>query len=46
MRFEGTPVDFSASADPVVRGFRDSAAALGDTVAALRRGEEAPSEDP
>lgn len=46
MRFEGTPVDFSASADPVVRGFRDSAAALGDTVAALRRGEKAPSEDP
>jgi len=46
MRFEGTPDDFSASADPVVRGFRDSAAALGDTVSALRRGEQAPFEDP
>jgi phospholipid/cholesterol/gamma-HCH transport system ATP-binding protein len=46
MRFEGSPGEFSASADPVVRGFRDSAAALGDTVTALRRGEDAPSEDP
>jgi phospholipid/cholesterol/gamma-HCH transport system ATP-binding protein len=46
MRFEGTPAEFSASADPVVRGFRDSAAALGDTVSALRRGETAPSDDP
>lgn len=46
MRFEGTPGEFSACVDPVVGGFRDSAAALGETVAALRRGEDALTEDP
>jgi phospholipid/cholesterol/gamma-HCH transport system ATP-binding protein len=34
--FEGTPAEFSASDFPVVRGFRDSVAALGHTLAAIR----------
>jgi phospholipid/cholesterol/gamma-HCH transport system ATP-binding protein len=34
--FEGTPEEFSTSAHPVVRGFRDSADALGAAIAALR----------
>ncbi len=46
MRFQGTPAEFSASADPVVLDFRDSAAALGETLAALRRGGDIPSQDP
>jgi phospholipid/cholesterol/gamma-HCH transport system ATP-binding protein len=37
--FEGTPAEFSASPHPVVRGFRDSADALGSSLAAIRRGE-------
>jgi phospholipid/cholesterol/gamma-HCH transport system ATP-binding protein len=40
MCFEGTPVEFSASAEPVVRGFRDSAAALASTLDLIRRGED------
>ncbi len=46
MRFQGTPAEFSRSDDPAVRSFRDSAAALRDTIAALRRGETLPSEEP
>jgi phospholipid/cholesterol/gamma-HCH transport system ATP-binding protein len=34
--FEGTPAEFSASTHPVVTGFRDSAAALGRALAAIR----------
>ncbi|MFC5454944.1 ABC transporter ATP-binding protein [Prosthecobacter fluviatilis] len=45
MCFEGTPAEFSASADPVVGDFRDSAEALGRTLAAIRRGEALQSED-
>ncbi|MFA7344826.1 MAG: ATP-binding cassette domain-containing protein [Terrimicrobiaceae bacterium] len=37
--FEGTPSEFSASAHPVVCGFRDSPAALARSLAAIRRGE-------
>lgn len=36
--FEGTPAEFSASTQPVVCGFRDSADALGSTLAAIRQG--------
>ncbi|MEI6491788.1 MAG: ATP-binding cassette domain-containing protein [Verrucomicrobiota bacterium] len=43
--FEGTPTEFSASSHPVVCGFRDSAAALGSSLEAIRRGEHIPSED-
>jgi len=43
--FEGTPSEFSASPHPVVRGFRDSAGALGSSLAAIRRGEHIPSDD-
>lgn len=45
MCFEGTPTEFSASADSVVRDFRDSTDALGRTLAAIRRGEALQSED-
>jgi phospholipid/cholesterol/gamma-HCH transport system ATP-binding protein len=45
MRFQGTPAEFAASDDPAVHAFRDSAAALHDTIAAVRRGEAPPSED-
>lgn len=45
MRFQGTPAQFSASADPVVLDFRDSAAALRSSLAALRRGETLNTED-
>lgn len=45
MRFEGTPAEFSASTDGVVRDFRDSATALGSSLAAIRRGEAFSSED-
>ena len=34
--FEGTPSGFSASEDPIVRAFRDSIEALGESLAALR----------
>jgi phospholipid/cholesterol/gamma-HCH transport system ATP-binding protein len=36
--FEGTPGEFSASPHPVVAAFRDSAAALGTALAAIREG--------
>ena len=45
MGFQGTPAEFAVSDDPAVRSFRDSATALHDTIAALRRGENIPSED-
>ncbi len=45
MRFEGMPAEFSASTEPVVCDFRDSAAALGTSLAAIRRGEALHSED-
>jgi phospholipid/cholesterol/gamma-HCH transport system ATP-binding protein len=45
MCFEGTAAEFSASNDGVVRDFRDSATALGSTLAAIRRGEALQSED-
>ena len=36
--FEGTPAEFSASTHAVVRGFRDSAEALGQSIDAIRQG--------
>ncbi len=45
MRFQGTPAEFAQSDDSAVRSFRDSAAALRDTIAAVRRGEAIVSED-
>lgn len=35
--FEGTPAEFTASTQPVVRGFRDSVDALGTALAAIRQ---------
>jgi phospholipid/cholesterol/gamma-HCH transport system ATP-binding protein len=43
--FEGTPAEFAASTLPVVSGFRDSADALGNCLAAIRRGENIQSDD-
>ncbi len=43
--FEGTPAEFSASTNPVVCGFRDSADTLGSSLAAIRRGENVQSDD-
>lgn len=37
LRFEGTPGEFSDSADPVVAGFRDSPKALGQALEAIRQ---------
>ncbi|HCN78750.1 MAG TPA: ABC transporter ATP-binding protein [Verrucomicrobiales bacterium] len=45
MRFQGAPAAFSDSDDPVVKGFRDSAAALSETLHALRRGENIESDE-
>ncbi len=45
MHFQGTPAEFIASKDQVVTSFRDSAAALGTTLAALRSGADIHSED-
>ena len=42
--FSGTSAEFSASDVPVVRDFRDSSAALGSTLAAIRAGETRPPE--
>ena len=39
--FEGTPSEFSTSTHPVVSGFRDSAEALGNSLAAIRKGTPA-----
>jgi phospholipid/cholesterol/gamma-HCH transport system ATP-binding protein len=43
--FEGTPGEFSASMQPVVCAFRDSAGALGTALAAIRRGERIASDE-
>ena len=43
--FEGPPDEFSASGHPVVGGFRDSAGALGTSLAAIRRGDAILSDD-
>jgi phospholipid/cholesterol/gamma-HCH transport system ATP-binding protein len=43
--FEGTSAEFSASAHPVVCGFRDSAAALGTSLATIRRDEAIQRDD-
>jgi phospholipid/cholesterol/gamma-HCH transport system ATP-binding protein len=45
MRFQGTPAEFAVSDDAAVRSFRDSAAALHESIAALRRGETISTED-
>ncbi len=45
MQFQGTPEAFNLCADPTVRAFRDSAGALRDTIAALRRGETVTSKE-
>lgn len=45
MCFEGTAAEFSASTVAMVEDFRDSAEALGRTLAAIRRGEALQSED-
>jgi phospholipid/cholesterol/gamma-HCH transport system ATP-binding protein len=45
MCFEGTSAEFAASTQAVVRGFRDSAAALAESLAAIRRGEDIHSDD-
>ncbi len=37
--FQGTPAEFSASTDPVIRSFRDSTTDLHLALAAIRRGE-------
>lgn len=36
IHFEGTPAEFAVSEDPTVRAFRDSAAELGRSIAAIR----------
>ncbi|MGC1479381.1 MAG: ATP-binding cassette domain-containing protein [Chthoniobacterales bacterium] len=46
MCFEGTPEEFSASVHPVVRGFRDSAEALGKALASIREGGNTPPGHP
>lgn len=43
--FEGTPAEFAASDQSVVRGFRDSAQALGESLAAIRNGRESNVQD-
>ncbi len=43
--FEGTPTDFSESTDSTVRAFRDSAATLEESLAAINRGENIESDD-
>lgn len=45
MCFAGTPAEFSASKDDVVRDFRDSTAALDSTLTAIRSGEAPLTED-
>lgn len=39
VHFQGTPAEFLASADPVVRAFRDSASALRDSISSLSPAE-------
>jgi phospholipid/cholesterol/gamma-HCH transport system ATP-binding protein len=43
--FAGTPAEFSASPNPIVRAFRDSAEALESSLSAIRRADDFPSED-
>ena len=38
VKFSGTPETFATSTDPMVRDFRDSAAALSSSIAILRQG--------
>jgi phospholipid/cholesterol/gamma-HCH transport system ATP-binding protein len=45
MHFQGTPEAFNLSPDATVRAFRDSAGALRDTIAAIRRGETVSSKE-
>lgn len=45
MCFQGTAAEFTTSDHPVVCSFRDSEAALGNTLASIRRGETIHSED-
>lgn len=45
MQFQGTPEAFNLSTNPMVCAFRDSAGALRETIAALRRGETISSEE-
>lgn len=45
MQFQGTPEAFNNSTNPTVRAFRDSAASLRDSIAALRRGETLTSQE-
>jgi phospholipid/cholesterol/gamma-HCH transport system ATP-binding protein len=45
MCFQGTAQEFITSTNAVVCGFRDSEAALGSTLASIRRGETIQSED-
>ncbi len=45
MCFEGTAAEFDASTHPTVCDFRDSATALGNTLASIRRGEDTPPEN-
>jgi phospholipid/cholesterol/gamma-HCH transport system ATP-binding protein len=45
MHFQGSPAEFTASTDAVVTSFRDSAADLGSTLAAIRSGGSIHSED-
>ena len=45
IRFCGTPQAFVASADPIVKAFRDSAGTLRDKIAALSPGSRAPVEE-
>lgn len=45
MCFQGTSAEFTTSDNPMVRSFRDSETALGNTLASIRRGETIESED-
>ena len=44
--FQGTPEEFTKSEHPTVRSFRDSKAALAETLASIRKGEIVETEDP
>lgn len=45
MHFQGLPAEFSACSDPIVRDFRDNAAALGVSLAAIRSGAASHPQD-
>jgi len=40
--FVGSPAEFSSSSEPVVSLFRDSAQALGESLAEIRRSQSTP----